>query len=254
MEIEIKKTVKSGNSSAVILPRAWLNREVRVELVKKTSEIILAEAIYILKRYIGLEKIIGIYLVGSYARNEESKESDIDILVISDNVDREMINVDRYNILIVSKELLKQKLENSLFPIGSMIKEARPLINSNYLKSLKVRVTRNNVKWYIDTTREKIELIKRALEHSASKINNRIIYTLILRIRTLEIIEKIIKNKTYSKKEFLKMIKNISGSENAYKSYLAVKNNSNLSSITTKQEAEKLLSHLIKQLGSLRIR
>ena len=38
MNMEIKKTVKAGNSSAVILPRAWLNQEVRVELVKKSQE------------------------------------------------------------------------------------------------------------------------------------------------------------------------------------------------------------------------
>ena len=29
MESKIKKTVKAGNSSAVILPRAWLNKNVR---------------------------------------------------------------------------------------------------------------------------------------------------------------------------------------------------------------------------------
>ena len=31
MEAQIKRAVKAGNSSAVILPRAWLNKEVRVE-------------------------------------------------------------------------------------------------------------------------------------------------------------------------------------------------------------------------------
>jgi len=30
MEIEIKKAIRAGNSSAVILPRAWLSKEVRV--------------------------------------------------------------------------------------------------------------------------------------------------------------------------------------------------------------------------------
>ena len=36
MEIQIKKTIKSGNSSAVILPKSWLNEQVRVELVKES--------------------------------------------------------------------------------------------------------------------------------------------------------------------------------------------------------------------------
>jgi predicted nucleotidyltransferase len=252
MEIEIKKAVKSGNSSAVILPRAWLNQEVRVELVKKTTETIFTDVMSILRRHINLEEIIGVYLVGSYARQEESKGSDIDILVISENMDKEMIIEGIYNILIVSKELLNQKLETSLFPVGSMIKEAKPLINSNYLKSLDVRVTRNNVKWYLDTTKEKIELIKKSLEHPQKIINNKIVYTLILRIRTLHMIEKMIKVKNYSKKEFLNLIKRISGSQNAYKSYLSIKNNLEEDNITTKQEAGKLLDYLEKQLDNIK--
>ena len=51
MEIQIKKAVKAGNSSAVILPRTWLNKEVRIELVKKTPDIILSDMIKILKGF-----------------------------------------------------------------------------------------------------------------------------------------------------------------------------------------------------------
>src|SRR3989344_3201245 len=127
MNIEIKKTVKAGNSSAVILPRAWLNQEVRVELLKKNPETILLDVINTAKKHIELKKIIGIYLVGSYARGEESKDSDIDVMVISSNIDREMIHEGFYNILIVSEELLNQKLKQNLFPVGQMIKEAKPL-------------------------------------------------------------------------------------------------------------------------------
>ena len=80
MNLEIKKTVRAGNSSAVILPRAWLDREVRVELVKKTPKIILQETISILEKHIKSEEIIGIYLVGSYARKEEDKKLNTQII------------------------------------------------------------------------------------------------------------------------------------------------------------------------------
>lgn len=249
MEVEIKKAVKAGNSSAVILPRAWLDKEVRVELVKKTHETILLETVSIAKKYINLRDIIGIYLVGSYARKEESKESDIDILIISENTDREMIKEGIYNILIVSKDLIKQNLENDLFPIGSMIKEAVPLLNSYYLKSLEVKVTRKNVKWYLETTEEKLELIRKSLNKTSKNADNRIVYTLILRIRTFYIIEKMIKNRHYLKKEFLKIIKKLSG--NAYDSYLAIKNNSEAEEIS-KKEAENLYNYLEKQLDKVR--
>ena len=64
---------------------------------KKTPEIILLDVIDIIKKYIDLSDVIGIYLTGSYARGEEDEESDIDVLVITENVDREMINKGIYN-------------------------------------------------------------------------------------------------------------------------------------------------------------
>ena len=251
-EIEIKKAVKAGNSSAVILPRAWLNQEVRVELIKKTPETILLDIINIARRYLDLKEILGIYLVGSYARREESKDSDIDILIISSDIDKEVIKEGIYNILIVSVELLNQKLENNLFPLGSMIKEAIPLINSSYLDSIEVEVTRKNVKWHIDTTKEKLELIKKILKTAKDKIDNRTVYTLILRLRTLCIIQNLINKRAYSKKDFIKLITKISGSNNAYDSYLLIKNNLKGANKTTKEEAEKLYCYLKKQLNGVK--
>ena len=81
----IKKTVKAGNSSAVTLPKSWLNKEVRIELVKKSKETILDETLKIIENYIETNEIIGIYLTGSYARNEEDEKSDIDIIIITEN-------------------------------------------------------------------------------------------------------------------------------------------------------------------------
>ena len=161
MEIQLKRAVRAGNSSAVILPKAWLNQEVRVELVKKTPEIILSDVIEIAKKYIELSSIIGIYLTGSYARGEEDENSDIDILVITNNIDKELINEGIYNILIISSDLLKQKLFQDLFPLGQMIKEAKPILNSSYLNSIEVKLTKKNLKWYIDTTEDKLKLINK---------------------------------------------------------------------------------------------
>ncbi len=248
MNIEIKKTVRAGNSSAVILPRAWLDQEVRVELVKKTPEIILYETLKIISTQINTKEIIGIYLVGSYARGEEDRESDIDILIITRSIDKEMISEGIYNILIISQELLKWKLENDLLPIGPMLAEAVPLINSSYLDNINVNSTYKNLKWYIDTTKDKIGLIRRALDSTKGKVDNSVIYTIVLRIRTLYTIRKLIKNEKYSKKEFLRFIDKISGSGSAYEAYVLVKNNLDEDAITTKDEAERLYSYLIKQL------
>ncbi len=252
MDVQIKKTIKAGNSSAVVLPRAWLNKEVRIELVKKTPEIILYDVLEILKKNIDLASVIGVYLVGSYARGEENENSDIDVLVITKAIDKEMISEGIYNLLIISQELLLQKLNHDLFPIGQMIKEAEPLLNSNYLSSIDVKVTQKNVKWYLDTTKEKLEIIQKYIEEAKRKnkkyLEDKIAYTLILRIRTLEIIKNLAKNKDYSNKDFLRLIKRISNGKNVYERYLVVKNNMEEKNGISIEEAEKLYEYLKKDL------
>jgi len=263
MEMYIKKTVKAGNSSAVILPRSWLNKSVRVELIKKTNDTILEEVIGILQKHIPLSSIIGIYLSGSHARNENEEMSDIDILVITDNIDKEPINEGTYSITLISKDLLSQKLNLDLLPVGQMITEAKPLMNEEYLKNISVTVTEKNVKWYLDSTKDKLEMLKKYMDISAGRnkeyAGDRIIYTLVLRIRTLEIIKNLIQNKDYSNKELIKLIKNITGSTSAYNSYIAVKNNitkinskNNTKTQTKMEEALKLYNYLNKDLDDVK--
>ncbi len=248
MEIQIKKAIRAGNSSAVVLPRAWLNKEVRVELVKKSQPVILRETIDILRDYLDIGKVIGIYLVGSYARGEEDNDSDIDVLVITDGIDVKMISERAYNILVVSSDLIKYKLEKDLLPIGPMIKEAIPLINTSYIDSIEINPSKKNLYSYIKTTDEKIDLVKRALNKIKNKVSDSVLYTLVLRIRTLQIIEKLIKNQKYSKKEFVNLIKKISGGEDSYQAYLNIKNNLGDKCQTSVEEATKLLYYLEKEL------
>ena len=256
MEIKIKKAIKAGNSSAVILPRAWLNKQVRVELIKKTEEIILTDVIEILKKHIPLSSIIGIYLAGSYARREEDENSDIDVLVITDGIDKEMIQEGVYNLLVISYQLLHQKLNQDLFPIGQMLKEAKPLLNYDYIKDLEIKVTKKNVKWYLDSTKEKLEMIGKYIDDALLKKNkhleDKIAYTLVLRIKTLEIIKKLMQNKSYSKKEFLKLIKKISNGTNAYERYLAIKNDLKDENKLRIEEAKALYNYLKHDLARVK--
>ncbi len=255
MVVQIKKAVKAGNSSAVILPRSWLNKEVRIELIKKTPEIIICDVINIINKYLDLKDVIGIYLAGSYAMGEEDENSDIDILIVTNNTDKEMIKEGIYNILLMSSELLNQKLEKDLFPIGQMIKEALPLLNSDYLNSIKITVTKRNIDWYLKTTEEKIKMIKKIFEKIETNrnkyIDNKVIYTLILRIRTLYIIKKLIKNENYSKKDFIKLIERVSLGTNAYEKYLIVKNDLEDKDGVSLEEATKLYEFLKNQLEEI---
>ena len=65
--------------------------------------------------------------------------SDIDILIISEKTDRELIKEEGYKILIVSLNLLNYKLNENLLPIGTMLKEAQPLLNNSFLKKINIK-------------------------------------------------------------------------------------------------------------------
>lgn len=254
METYVKRAVKAGNSSAVILPKSWLNKQVRVELAKKSPDIILSETLSFLAQNIPLEEIVGVYLSGSYARGEEDEESDIDLIVITKSIDKETIIKGRYSILIISTPLLNQKLESDLLPIGPMLKEAKPLINSAYLDSLQIRADIKNVGRYLESTEEKLKLIKKVLEKIGGNklIPDPVLYTLVLRIRTLKIIKNLIKKRVYSKMEFIERVNNVSGGVNAYESYVNIKNNKTPQNRTSVQEAIKLYNYLEKELIEVR--
>ena len=94
--------------------------------------------------------------------------------------------------------------------------------------------------------------LEKVLKNSDEKINDNVLYTLVLRIRTLHIIQKLIEDQVYSKKALVKLIIGVSGSGSAYESYLRIKNNEKEKYLTTKEEAEKLLSYLKKQLSDIK--
>ena len=55
--------------------------------------------------------------------------------------------------------LLNYKLNENLLPIGTMLKEAQPLLNNNFLKKIDIKVSEKNIKWYIKTTKDSLEVI-----------------------------------------------------------------------------------------------
>src|SRR3989344_2446804 len=252
METILRKTIKSGNASAVVLPKTWLDKNVKVELIDKTPEIILYDVLEVIKPIVDLSEIIGIYLVGSYARNDQTTLSDIDILIISEKTNK-VIKKEVYEIMIVSLDLLKYKLKENLLPIGNMIKEAKPLLNSNFLKEIKLEVTKKNIKWYLETTKDRLKIIKDSIDRIEKikpdgKLSDIIAYSLILRLRTLYIINCLKNNKKYTKDEFIKLIKEISGSIIAYDRYVYLKNNKDSKRELSLKEGKKLYIYLMDYL------
>ena len=259
METILKKTIKSGNASAVVLPKSWLDKKVKVELVDKTPEIILYDVLEIVKSVINLSEIIGIYLVGSYARGDQTIiniESDIDILIISEKTNK-TIKKGNYEIMIVSLNLLKYKLKENLLPLGTMLKEAKPLLNNNFLRGIKIEVTKKNVKWYLETTIDRLKIIKNSIDmieknKPDGKLSDAIAYSLILRLRTLYMIDGLINNRKYNKNEFIKLTKEVSGSLTAYDRYIYAKNNKDNKRELPLNEGKRLYKYVKEYLKKIK--
>ena len=247
----IKPIVRVGNSAGVLLPREWLNGKAKVELIEKPIDI-KKDLLGLLDTY--LDNIIGVYLAGSYARSEEDEKSDVDAIAITYSIN-EKIKKGRYDIILISKENLEAALKENAIPLLPMLKEAKPIINAEFLESYKkVEITSKNIKFYIETTKSALDVIKEDIKVSKElncDVSDASAYSLILRLRTFYIIECIKKGKLWKKREFIILVKRIAGSSEAYERYLSVKNDNNMGYKLPVEEAEKLAREVTRRLGEL---
>jgi len=241
----IKNTIKLGNSSAVILPNTWKYKKVKIQLVEES---ITEDILEILLKSDLLKQTIGIYLTGSYARNEETEESDIDILVITDSIDKQ-IKQGTYEITFVSKDNLDKKLKSSLYLI-SLIKEAKPLLNKPLIEQYKKATTNLPLKKYLKEIKSMININKQMADldkDAGDKVSDGTVYSVILRLRELYLINTILNKKQYNKKEFLELINN----QGLYGAYLRIKNDQKSKDNSQVEDVEKVLDiseKLIKKL------
>ncbi len=245
----IRQIVRVGNSAGVILPREWLNGKARVELVEKPINI-KRDVLEILEPYLG--DIQGIYLVGSYARGEQRGGSDVDVLVITDDLNKK-IEHGKYEIIFISKNKVEKALENSAFPIIPMLREAKSIMNGELIgKYIEYPLTKKNLHWSLELTKSAMKINKKAIDLDKewpSNCGDATAYSLILRLRERYIIDCIRKNKLWSTKGLLALINKITGSLKAYEGYLRVKENrkKDLEELPV-SEAEKLYDYIVKKL------
>ena len=222
MDKQIYRTAVSwGNSSGVLLPNEWKNKEVQVILIDRTLEI-KKEIFDILKDY--LEDILGIYLVGSYARGEQTERSDIDILVISTETKRDIVS-GKYNISIYPIKNVKSALKNNPIIIYPRLLEAKTILNNALLNELKtVSPNPKDFKGFINDTKRIMKINKEFIE--LDKLDgdilesSSVVYSILLRLRGIFMIKGILNKQRYSTKEFKNWLKNkIEDYENAYEIY-----------------------------------
>lgn len=253
----IRKAYRVGNSAGVVVPKEWLNGFVEVRLIEpplRTNSGYILEMLE--KEGINTTEILGIAVTGSYAREEHDKESDIDILVITNNLNKK-IRAGRYEITTISEKILEKQLNNIGFPILPMILEAVPILNKNLFdKYKKNTLSKKALNWLIDTTNSSMKISKEQIsilkELKEKYLSDNLSYSLILRLRTIYIINSLLKKKRWGKKDFLNLIDNIAGSLTSYEGYLRVKNNKKIKKELKIEEAEKLTDYIMEKTKRLR--
>ncbi|MFA5993276.1 MAG: DUF2080 family transposase-associated protein [Candidatus Pacearchaeota archaeon] len=249
----IRKVTRIGNGAHIFAPKEWVDSEVVVTLVPRTD--VKEEIIDLL--YPHLNKINGVFLYGSYARNEQRKESDIDVLVIA----KEKFKVSKpgFDIIVIKDEDIEKAIKTNPILMYSIIKESKPILNPSLLDNLKkIKINKKvfsefikSTKLNIITNREIIELDKQLNNSYAS---SGVIYSLILRLRGIFIINSLIKSKSYSNELFEKwLISQVKGLNYSliYEVYQAIRDDNKIKHKISINDVNVLLSLLEKETEKL---
>lgn len=249
----IRKVTEIGNGAHVFTPKKWLNEEIiLIRIPRKNPK---EEILKALNPYI--DRVIAVFLFGSYARNEQNKDSDMDFFVISD----EKFSIKSKNIEVIVIPEGKIETAKKLNPIlfYSMLQEAEPVINSSYLKKLKKeKIKFGYFKNFLKDTEDAINSDKEIMDIDAKLKKNSasesVIYSIILRLRGIFIIKLLLSKKSYSKKIFRDWI--VKNSEidydKVYSIYQSVRDDRKPEETIPRNQAESLLSLLIKETKNIK--
>lgn len=193
----VKKVMKSGGSGSVYVPKDWIGQRVIVKPLSIKDNILQLVSPY-------MERVVGIYLYGSYARGEETPESDIDILLVTDRK-VELTIENGFDIEVVEYDRVKELVSED--PVGyySMVDEAVPIMNGGLLKELKgIKPNRRGIRQYYETTKSALAIVRGLLDMKETKNEDfpACIYSLMLRLRGLYLIRCNLQGKRYSNAEF----------------------------------------------------
>src|SRR3989344_6215332 len=252
-----KLVQKFGNSGHIVLSKEYIGKRIRFIAEPKTFEDIKSSILKIIKPY--LENILGIYLYGSYARNEQTIDSDVDILIVTDTKLKIIDKIEDFSIVSTTVKGIENALNNNAVLILPIIKEAKTVINPDLLEKYKYhKFTKKNTKWFIDSSITALELNKKGIELDFE--TGSLVYSLILRIRGLLMIKLMLNNKLYSKSLLFNYLENNDFSKEKigelYKIYNKEKNSirAKESNIIKKEDLAKLLiiaEKLLKEVKNL---
>jgi len=243
----VKPVVRLGNSACVMLPKSWMNGRARVKLIEEPVNI-KRDLFEILREY--LDEVVGIYVVGSYGRGDESVDSDVDILVVTNGINRR-IESGKYEIILISVDSLEKQLKKNVLPLLPMIMEAKGIVNSSFIeKYKKTKLNKKNLRFHFDTTRSAMRVVEASLKLSEEMgiKEGGVAYSLVLRMRGVYIVDCLRRGKMWSRLEFLKLVEDISGSKVVYEMYSKIKKNEKIKDLLEVEEGRRMYDWILMGL------
>ena len=253
----VKVVQQIGNGGHVYLPKELVGKKVAVSVVEKSIEDIRGEFMGMLHKE--LEHIKGIYLYGSYTRGEQTAESDIDVLVITDGKVKIKQKINEYDIVSATTSEIQNTLKNNAVLLLPILKEAKALLNCQLIEEYKHEIlTKKNTKWYIETTKSSLNLAGRMIDDWDKGSIANVIYPLIMRLRGLYLIKSLVLAKSYSNKQLIDSISEagITGAKvkEIYRMYREYRDSKHISANTlNKEDVVKLHNLTEKELKKVKL-
>jgi len=250
---QIIRTVSQvGNGAHVFAPKEWINEKVLIVRLEKKS--IKEEILQRLYPY--LDKIMGVFLYGSQARGEATENSDIDVLVIA----KEKFKIEEkenFKFIVITENSLNNVIKTNPIMLYSIFKEAKAIINEEYLNRLKqIKINPVLFKSFIKTTKESIKSDEEIIEldkKTGKTISNSVLYSLILRLRGIFIIKSLFNEENYSNSLFKNWISHRCkiDYEKVYLIYQALRSGKELKDNMLIESGEILVNLLKEELKKL---
>ncbi|HLC78350.1 MAG TPA: DUF2080 family transposase-associated protein [Candidatus Nanoarchaeia archaeon] len=202
----IRNVTRIGNGAHIFAPKEWLGE--RVIIVRSLKPSLKERILKIIEPH--LESILGVYLYGSYARGEQSEGSDIDVLVIAKNKFK-IGKKDNFEFLVLKESFLEPAIKINPILMYSIFKEAKAIINQGYLeKYKKININKKYFKPFINSTKGSIKSNEELLEldkKTGKTASNSIVYSCMLRLRGIFIINCLVDGGQFSNKNFQRWLK-----------------------------------------------
>lgn len=248
----IRKVSLVGNGAHIFAPKEWVNEKVLIVRLEKKS---IKEEI-LQRLYPHLDKIMGVFLYGSQARGEATENSDVDILVIAKEKFK-MGKEETFKFIVISEDSLSNAIKTNPIMLYSIFKEAKAIINEEYLNKLRqIKINPVLFKSFVQTTKESIKSDEEIIEldkKTGKTVSNSVLYSLILRLRGIFIIMGLLNKGNYSNSLFKTWINNNCkiDYEQVYSIYQALRSGKELKDKAPIELGEILVDLLKEELKKL---